>query len=40
MKDMEKLLEMLRRHEGEVKTNGRHVAYKMPRRILDGRYWA
>ena len=30
MKDMEKLLEMLRRHEGEVKTNGRHVAYKCP----------
>jgi len=27
---MEKLLEMLRRHEGEVKTNGRHVAYKCP----------
>ena len=25
---MEKLLEMLKRHEGEVKTNGRHVAYK------------
>lgn len=28
--NMEKLLEMLRRHEGEVKTNGRHVAYKCP----------
>jgi lysozyme len=27
---MKKLLEMLRRHEGEVKTNGRHVAYKCP----------
>ena len=27
---MEKLLEMLRRHEGEVKTNGRHVAYTCP----------
>ena len=26
--NMEKLLEMLKRHEGEVKTNGRHVAYK------------
>ena len=25
---MEKLLEMLKRHEGEVKTNGRHLAYK------------
>ena len=25
---MKKLLEMLKRHEGEVKTNGRHVAYK------------
>ena len=25
-----KLLEMLKRHEGEVKTNGRHVAYKCP----------
>lgn len=24
----EKLLEMLKRHEGVVKTNGRHVAYK------------
>ena len=30
MKDMEKLLEMLRRHEGEVKTNNRHMAYKCP----------
>ena len=27
---MEKLIEMLKRHEGEVKTNGRHVAYKCP----------
>ncbi len=27
---MQKLIEMLRRHEGEVKTNGRHVAYKCP----------
>jgi lysozyme len=27
---MKKLLEMLKRHEGEVKTNGRHVAYKCP----------
>ena len=27
---MKKLLEMLKRHEGEVVTNGRHVAYKCP----------
>ena len=27
---MEKLIEMLKRHEGEVKTNGRHLAYKCP----------
>jgi len=27
---MKKLIEMLKRHEGEVKTNGRHVAYKCP----------
>jgi len=27
---MQKLIEMLRRHEGEVKTNDRHVAYKCP----------
>jgi len=25
---MEKIIKMLRLHEGEVKTNGRHVAYK------------
>ena len=28
--DMEKLVAMLKRHEGEVVTNGRHVAYKCP----------
>ena len=28
--DMNKLIEMLRRHEGEVKTNDRHVAYQCP----------
>ena len=27
---MEKLIDMLKRHEGEVKTNGRHLAYKCP----------
>jgi len=27
---MKKLISMLKRHEGEVKTNGRHVAYKCP----------
>ena len=27
---MDKLIAMLRRHEGEVVTNGRHVAYKCP----------
>ena len=27
---MQKLIDMLKRHEGEVKTNGRHVAYKCP----------
>ena len=27
---MQKLIEMLKRHEGEVVTNGRHVAYKCP----------
>lgn len=26
--NMKQLIEMLKRHEGEVKTNGRHVAYK------------
>ena len=30
MRDMENLIHMLKRHEGEVKTNGRHVAYKCP----------
>ena len=30
MKDMKNLIHMLKRHEGEVKTNGRHVAYKCP----------
>ena len=32
---MQKLIEMLKRHEGEVVTNGRHVAYKCP-----GGYWS
>ena len=27
---MQKLIDMLKRHEGEVKTNGRHVVYKCP----------
>ena len=27
---MQKLIDMLKRHEGEVKTNGRHVIYKCP----------
>lgn len=27
---MDKLVKMLRRHEGEVKTNGRHLAYRCP----------
>ena len=27
-RDNDKIVEMLKRHEGEVKTNGRHVAYK------------
>ena len=27
---MKQLIEMLKRHEGEVKTNGRHVLYKCP----------
>ena len=36
---MKKLLEMLKRHEGEVVTNGRHVAYKCPSRVLDGGCW-
>jgi lysozyme len=27
---MERLIEMLKRHEGEVKTNDRHVLYKCP----------
>ena len=30
VKDMEKLVAMLKRHEGEVVTNGRHLAYKCP----------
>ena len=32
---MKKLLEMLKRHEGEVVTNGRHVAYK-----CSAGYWS
>jgi len=27
---MDRLVKMLRRHEGEVKTNGRHLAYRCP----------
>ena len=27
-RDNDKIVEMLKRHEGEVKTNGRHVAYQ------------
>jgi lysozyme len=27
---MQKLIEMLKRHEGEVVTNGRHLIYKCP----------
>ena len=31
---MQNLIEMLKRHEGEVVTNGRHLIYKCPEKML------